>query len=123
MFHLKHHSEQFKSPFHHHSEPTSNSVDWLKLKAERIDESLKRQVLQPSAADNAFGSSLEHMNGGDGTAVPQDFLLPRPKMYSGIQTKDSKPLYFGVAWNEYDNQQWGFRIRENVYLDDIRFNT
>ncbi|EFC46681.1 hypothetical protein NAEGRDRAFT_57460 [Naegleria gruberi] len=55
-------------------------------------------------------------------ATSQDFLLPRPKMYSGIQTKDSDPLYFGIAWNEYDNQQWNIKVRENVYTEDIQFN-
>ncbi|KAG2392088.1 hypothetical protein C9374_013573 [Naegleria lovaniensis] len=94
-----------KSSSNKYSRSSHQLNEW---KAERIDENLKRQVMAHTSLN---------------TAVPQDFLLPRPKMYSGIQTKDSKPLYFGVAWNEYDNQQWGFKIRENVYLDDIRFNT
>ena len=86
------------------SKPTRiTSLD--KLRSDNIDRTIRTRITK------------ENM------ALPQDHMLPRPKMYSGIQTKDAKPLYFGIAWNEYDNEQWGYRVRENVYLDDIRFNT
>ncbi|KAL9647109.1 hypothetical protein ABK040_004827 [Willaertia magna] len=58
------------------------------------------------------------------TNVGPDFLLPRPKLYSGLQTKTKNPLYFGTMWNQYEDEQGYFiRLRETLDYNSIEVNT
>ena len=52
-------------------------------------------------------------------ANADDFLLNRPAVYGGMQTKSQEPLYFGVMWHNYYNERGSFiKLREVCDYDD-----